>query len=128
MPSSLAHGYLNGSNLSTQEELMFFDRTKKALESEGTYEEFLKLLNLFAKDVIDTRTLIKRSETFLTESDLLYQFKELMGWDDKRGNIEYGPPGSIRTHAPDPNAAISLDDDDGPSYRKLPVYVRISFF
>ncbi|KAI0688140.1 hypothetical protein BC835DRAFT_1285352 [Cytidiella melzeri] len=117
-----SHGYPNGLAASTQEELMFFDRTKKALESGGTYEEFLKLLNLFAKDVIDTRTLIKRSEAFLTDSDLLHQFKELMSWDDKCGNIEYGPPGSIRTSAPDPTAAFCPDDDEGPSYRKLPFH------
>lgn len=116
------------SSLSTQEELMFFDRTKKALESGGTYEEFLKLLNLFAKDVIDTKTLIKRSEVFLTDAELMYQFKELMGWDDKRGNIEHGPPGSIRTGAPDPAAATCPDDEEGPSYRKLPFHVRSKFF
>lgn len=108
---------------------MFFDRTKKALESGGTYEEFLKLLNLFAKDVIDTKTLIKRSEVFLTDAELMYQFKELMSFDDKRGNIDHGPPGSIRTSAPDPTAATCPDDDEGPSYRKLPVHVSIiSFF
>ncbi|KAI0347668.1 hypothetical protein BDW22DRAFT_1319555 [Trametopsis cervina] len=123
MPPPGLHVYPSGmSTLSTQEELMFFDRTKKALENGGTYEEFLKLLNLFAKDVIDTKTLIKRAEAFLTDGDLLYQFKELMGWDDKRGNIEFGPPGSIRTSAPDPTSAWCPDDDEGPSYRKLPLH------
>lgn len=119
--------YANGVGISSHDELMFFDRTKKALEATGTYEDFLKLLNLFAKDVIDTKTLVKRAEAFLTEGDLLLQFKELLDWDDKRGNIEYGPPGSIRTSAPDPNAASCPDDDEGPSYRKLPLHVSDVF-
>ncbi|KAI0931347.1 hypothetical protein AcW2_000258 [Taiwanofungus camphoratus] len=110
---------VNGAS-STSEELLFFDRTKKALESGGTYDEFLKLLNLFAKDIIDTKTLIDRAEIFLGDGELMVQFKELMGWDDKVGNIEYGPPGSIRTGPPDPYAARAPDDGQGPSYRRLP--------
>ena len=119
--------YANGIGISSHDELMFFDRTKKSLENNATYEEFLKLLNLFAKDVIDTKTLVKCAEAFLTEGDLLMQFKMLLGWDDKCGNIEYGPPGSVRTSAPDPNAALCPDDGEGPSYRKLPLYVSARF-
>ncbi|KZT08526.1 uncharacterized protein LAESUDRAFT_648466 [Laetiporus sulphureus 93-53] len=111
---------MNGAQNTTQDELMFFDRAKKALENGGTYEEFLKLLNLFARDVIDAKTLIDRAEIFLGEGELMTQFKELMGWDDRLGNIEYGPPGSIRTGPPDPFAPRLPDDGQGPSYRRLP--------
>ncbi len=52
------------------------------------------------------------------------QFKDLLGWDDKQGNVEFGPPGSIRTSAPDPMAPRNPDDGDGPSYRRLPETVR----
>ncbi|CCL98092.1 uncharacterized protein FIBRA_00086 [Fibroporia radiculosa] len=113
---------LNGSGapVSTSEELLFFDRAKKALESGGTYDEFLKLLNLFAKDVIDAKTLVDRVEIFLGEGELMAQFKDMMSWDDKYGNIEYGPPGSIRTGPPDPYTARPPDDGQGPSYRRFP--------
>ncbi|PCH34038.1 hypothetical protein WOLCODRAFT_94711 [Wolfiporia cocos MD-104 SS10] len=117
-PSVMAPGS-NGVSMTPPEELLFFDRTKKALESGGTYEEFLKLLNLFAKDIIDTKTLLERAEIFL-DGELMAQFKALLGWDDKHGDVEYGPPGSIRTGPPDPYAARPPDDGQGPSYRRLP--------
>ncbi|KAH9858239.1 hypothetical protein C2E23DRAFT_718829 [Lenzites betulinus] len=102
------------------EEFMFFDRAKKALESGGTYDEFLKLLNLFSRDIIETRTLIDRAEVFLGDGDLMAQFKDLLSWDDRLGNRDEGPPGSLRTGAPDYYTARPPDDGQGPSYRRLP--------
>ena len=102
------------------DELMFFDRAKKALESGGTYDEFLKLLNLFSRDIIDTKTLIDRAEIFLGDGDLMAQFKDLLSWDDRVGNRDEGPPGSLRTSAPDYYTARPPDDGQGPSYRRLP--------
>ncbi|OSX66922.1 hypothetical protein POSPLADRAFT_1077635, partial [Postia placenta MAD-698-R-SB12] len=110
-PNGQAH------SLATPDELLLFDRIKKALESGGTYEEFLKLLTLYAKDVIDTKTLIDRAEIFLGDGELMAQFKDLTGWDDNHGNVEYGPPGSIRTGPPDPYGAKFVEDGHGPSYR-----------
>ncbi|KAJ2986167.1 hypothetical protein NUW54_g9879 [Trametes sanguinea] len=80
---------------SANDELLFFDRAKKALESGGTYDEFLKLLNLFSRDIIDTKTLIDRAEIFLGDGDLMAQFKDLLSWDDRVGNRDEGPPGSL---------------------------------
>ncbi|CDO73182.1 hypothetical protein BN946_scf185007.g237 [Trametes cinnabarina] len=105
---------------SAGDELLFFDRAKKALESGGTYDEFLKLLNLFSRDIIDTKTLIDRAEIFLGDGDLMAQFKDLLSWDDKVGNRDEGPPGSLRTSAPDYYTARPPDDGQGPSYRRLP--------
>ncbi|KAI0324037.1 hypothetical protein GY45DRAFT_1314444 [Cubamyces sp. BRFM 1775] len=102
------------------DELIFFDRAKKALESGGTYDEFLKLLNLFSRDIIDTKTLIDRAEIFLGDGDLMAQFKDLLSWDDRVGNRDEGPPGSLRTSAPDYYTARPPDDGQGPSYRRLP--------
>ncbi|KAI0673570.1 hypothetical protein C8Q78DRAFT_1067868 [Trametes maxima] len=102
------------------DELAFFDRAKKALESGGTYDEFLKLLNLFSRDIIDTKTLVDRAEIFLGDGDLMTQFKDLLSWDDKLGNRDEGPPGSLRTGAPDYYTARPPDDGQGPSYRRLP--------
>ncbi|KAI0778618.1 hypothetical protein BD413DRAFT_510540 [Trametes elegans] len=104
---------------SASDELLFFDRAKKALESGGTYDKFLKLLSLFSRDIIDTKTLVDRAEVFL-EGDLMAQFKDLLSWDDKLGNRDEGPPGSLRTGAPDYYTARPPDDGQGPSYRRLP--------
>ena len=105
--------------LAPQNEYMFFERAKKALEGGGTYDEFLKLLNLFSRDIIDTRTLVDRAEVFLGEGDLLTQFKGLLSWDEAPGHAE-GPPGSLRTAAPDYYTALPPADGQGPSYRRLP--------
>ncbi|KAF8226309.1 hypothetical protein L208DRAFT_1302590 [Tricholoma matsutake] len=102
------------------DKLLFFDRAKKALESREMYEDFLKLLSLFSKEIIDIKTLIERTHVFLGDGDLLAEFKELIGWDERRDNPENGPPGSIRTGPPEALSALPADDGEGPSYRKLP--------
>ncbi|KAK2461462.1 hypothetical protein APHAL10511_005925 [Amanita phalloides] len=100
------------------DKLLFFDRAKRSLEP-GVYEEFLKLLSLFSKDIISLKTLIERVKVFF-EGDLMMEFKDLVGWDDRTESVEYGPPGSIRTGPPEALAAQPADDGEGPSYRKLP--------
>ena len=102
-----------------QDELLFFDHAKKALESTGAYDDFLKLLNMFSRDIIDTKTLVERAEPMLGEGDLMREFKELLSWDGKSDDDE-GPPGSLRTAAPDYYTARPPDDGQGPSYRRLP--------
>jgi paired amphipathic helix protein Sin3a len=106
--------------VSTPDELVFFERAKKTLESRETYEEFLKLLNLFTKDVVDTQTLIFWGRRFFGDGELLAQFKDLLGWDDTQGNVEHGPPGSVRTGPPEALSAQPVVDGEGPSYRRLP--------
>jgi paired amphipathic helix protein Sin3a len=103
-----------------QDELSFFDRAKKALESRETYDEFLKLLNMFSREVIDARSLISRAQAFLGDSELYEQFKDLMGWDQKVGEGEEGPPGSMRVWT-----ALSNETEErfGKSYRRLPLAV-----
>ena len=119
--------HTNGPSLTDQGEVLFLEKAKKTLENVGLYEDFLKLLHSFAKEIIDVHALIQLSEPLLGDSELWQQFKELMGWDDKKGNVEHGPPGSIRTCAPDPQAPVYPDDDEGPSYRRLPAHVRSIF-
>ena len=78
------------------------------------------MLSLFSKDIIDSKTLIKNAQIFLGDGELLSQFKELMRWDDKQHSVEYGPPGSIRTAAPEMMVVENLDEGQGYSYRRLP--------
>lgn len=99
---------------------MFFDHAKKALENREIYEEFLKLLSIYSKEIIDLKLLISRAAAFLGEGELMEEFKELVGYDSKQDDVENGPPGSIRTGPPDALAAQPSDDGQGPSYRKLP--------
>jgi paired amphipathic helix protein Sin3a len=105
---------------STSDELLFFDHAKRMLENRETYDEFLKLLSLFSKDIIDTKTLIESAQPFLGDGELMVELKNLMGWNDTFDNIEYGPPGSIRTAPPEAMSALPADDGGGPSYRRLP--------
>ncbi|KAJ3508561.1 hypothetical protein NLJ89_g5689 [Agrocybe chaxingu] len=62
----------------------FFDRVKRVLQSREIYNEFLKLVNLFAQDYIDTARLVKESRHFLGNTELYKQFRDIVGWDDKK--------------------------------------------
>ncbi|THG98894.1 hypothetical protein EW026_g3370 [Hermanssonia centrifuga] len=66
------------------DESQFFDRVKTALDNRETYNEFLKVVNLFTQDIIDTARLIQQSRTYLGDGELMVQFKEILGWDDRR--------------------------------------------
>ncbi|KAF7312114.1 Histone deacetylase complex, SIN3 component [Mycena indigotica] len=101
------------------DKLLFFDRAKKTLENRQMYDDFLKLLSLFSKEVIDMKTLIARTQdAFLGDGELMDEFKELVGWDDQ--TEEKGPPGSVRTGPPEALSALPMGDGEGPSYRRLP--------
>jgi histone deacetylase complex regulatory component SIN3 len=41
-------------------------------------------VNLFVQDYINTATLLKESRNFLGDSELMRQFKEILGWDEKK--------------------------------------------
>lgn len=71
------------------DETQFFDRVKRALDNREIYNEFLKLVNLFAQDYIDTARLVKESRHFLGDSALYIQFREILGWDDKKEGEYY---------------------------------------
>jgi paired amphipathic helix protein Sin3a len=61
----------------------FFDRVKLFMADRDIYSEFLKLVNLFAQDFIDTPRLVKESRNFLGNTDLYQQFLNILGWDEK---------------------------------------------
>jgi len=103
--------------------LLFFDKAKKVLENREIYEEFLKFLDLFSREILDLPTLVERAKVFFGDGELMVAFKDLVGWDD-RDNLDKGPPGSIRTGPPELPGALPVDDGEGPSYRKVPPSVR----
>lgn len=117
-------GYM-GMGASTPEDQVFFEKVKKTLDNRETYDEFLKLLNLFTQDIIDMRTLIDKSATFLGEgSELHLQLRRLLGWTERERLVR--EPDDTNT-IPVANHAIYVphEKDDlhhkcGPSYRRIP--------
>lgn len=100
------------SNL--MEEIGFFDKVKKAIGSKQSYNEFLKILNLFNQDLIDKDVLIERVEGFIgSHADLFDWFKSFVGYDDKPSHIENI---TYKKH----QLELTLCKPYGPSYRKLP--------
>ncbi|CAL1708555.1 unnamed protein product [Somion occarium] len=98
----------------------FFDRVKRALDHRETYNEFLKVVNLFTQDIIDTAQLVRESRKFLGDGELLAQFKDILGFDERRErfagteDVWTRPMGVLDR----PNRQ-RLCNQDG-SYRKLP--------
>ncbi|KIK69789.1 hypothetical protein GYMLUDRAFT_34188 [Collybiopsis luxurians FD-317 M1] len=73
---------------------LFFDRVKRALDSRETYNEFLKVVNLFTQGFIDTARLVHESRNFLVgDGELMKGWKEILGWDNRREEVE--APGDI---------------------------------
>ncbi|KAJ3720137.1 hypothetical protein C8R42DRAFT_672803 [Lentinula raphanica] len=67
----------------------FFDRVKRALDSRETYNEFLKVVNLFTQGYIDTARLVKESRNFLVgDGELMRGWKEILGWDGRKEEYE----------------------------------------
>lgn len=88
---------------------------KKAIGNKQTYNEFLKILNLFSQDIIDKETLVERVDSFIGDNhpDLLNWFKMFVGYEVKPQNIESI---TFKKH----QLELSLCRAYGPSYRQLP--------
>ncbi|KAK7204077.1 hypothetical protein BZA70DRAFT_281422 [Myxozyma melibiosi] len=98
----------------TAEELAFFDRVKKYIGNKQTYNEFLKLLNLFSQDIIDKNLLVEKAEAFIGgNKDLIEWFKKCVGYDNGPLSIENV---AFKKH----QLELSLCKSYGPSYRLLP--------
>ena len=105
---------------------MFFDRVRRLLDSRDVYNEFLKVINLFTQDIIDMRQLVEQAYTFLGESDLMSQLKEILGWDSRWEQEKYFPQSSLDEIRRDPSVVDRNSKGSvkyGPSYRRLPVSV-----
>lgn len=100
---------------SLSEEIGFFDKVKKAIGNKQSYNDFLKLLNLFSQDIIDKQTLVERVDGFIgeTHQELFSWFKMFVGYEEKPQHIENI---TFKKH----QLELSLCQTYGPSYRKLP--------
>ncbi|MCJ1377531.1 Transcriptional regulatory protein sin3 [Xylographa soralifera] len=97
------------------EEIAFFDRVKKFLGNKSSFNEYLKLCNLFAQDLIDKNNLVMRVEGFIGQNpDLMSWFKKFVGYDGSDQVIENRPLQS------ESKVVLSNCRGLGPSYRLLP--------
>jgi paired amphipathic helix protein Sin3a len=106
------------SMTASSEEITFFDKVKKYINSKSSTNEFLKLCNLFAQDLIDQNMLVNRAFGFIGGNpDLMHWFKKFVAYDGKDQVIE--------NKARSVNGRVSLASCRGlgPSYRLLPKMV-----
>ncbi|KAJ3299229.1 Transcriptional regulatory protein sin3, partial [Blyttiomyces sp. JEL0837] len=76
----------------TIEELEWIDRCKRTIGNKATYNEFLKVLNLFSQEIIDAKTLVERVEPFLSKApDLFEWFKKFVKYEEDQVVREYYP-------------------------------------
>jgi paired amphipathic helix protein Sin3a len=121
------------SSIAGQSEVVFFERVKKAIDDKSTYNEFLKLLNLYVVDLIDQRELVRRAATFLggDANELFHDFKKLVGFETSGiGNPNYPGTGVVAIDQNGmvdnvpmlerPKVDLNNQKAYGPSYRKLP--------
>jgi paired amphipathic helix protein Sin3a len=113
------------------DDIQFFDRVKRMLDNRETYNEFLKVINLFTQDYIDSARLIKESRNFLGDSELMKQFKDILGWNERKEREQFiaehqTPHGWTRpviAGVQNRPSRAELNVKYG-SYRKLPESVR----
>lgn len=108
---------ITNSNLDNgvlMEEISFFDKAKRFISNKQTYNEFLKVLNLFSQRIIDKNLLVERVEGFLGGNrELMNWFKDFVKYDGKPLHIENIP---YKKHL----IELSLCRSYGRSYRLLP--------
>lgn len=83
----------NATSIPVHDESHFFDRVKRVLDNRETYNEFLKLINLFTQDYIDMARLVREARSYLRDGELMKQFKDILGWDERRERESWAAEG-----------------------------------
>jgi paired amphipathic helix protein Sin3a len=97
------------------DDLAFFDRVKKYIANKQTFNEFLKLCNLFTQEIIDNNTLVHKAATFIgSNSDLMSWFKKFAKYNGRDEIIVNEP------RIGGEKVVLSNCRGLGPSYRLLP--------
>ncbi|GES74256.1 paired amphipathic helix protein pst1 [Rhizophagus clarus] len=100
--------------LASPEELMFFEKVKKYIANKHSYNEFLKLINLYSQQILDTYSLVKKVQNFIGQNTELFEwFKQFVKYDEKDEIVQNTANSRPRV---DLEGCISY----GPSYRQLP--------
>ena len=97
------------------EEVAFFDRVKKFVANKQTFNEFLKLCNLFSQDLINKDVLVHKALPFIGGNpELMAYFKNFVKYTGEDETIENEPKiGGDKV-------VLSNCRGLGPSYRLLP--------
>ncbi|CAO3665162.1 unnamed protein product [Umbelopsis ramanniana] len=96
------------------QETEFFERVKKHINNKSTYNEFLKVLNLFSQQIVDQNTLVERVQSFIGNDKKLFKwFKDFVGYNGKDEIVE-----NIPAMASKPDYVQSKSY--GQSYRLIP--------
>ncbi|KAF3916821.1 hypothetical protein ABW20_dc0109105 [Dactylellina cionopaga] len=99
----------------TSEEMAFFDRVRKYIGNKQTYNEFLKILNLFSQDLMDKSLLISTLESFLGSNPELFNWiKRFLGVSEKTEDAVQN------TLKKSQKVRLNVCRALGPSYRLLP--------
>ncbi|KAL9551529.1 hypothetical protein MBANPS3_004226 [Mucor bainieri] len=98
------------------EEVDLFDRIKMHIGNKPSYEEFLKLLNLYTQEIVDIDTLVAQVKGFLGNSkELMDAFKYVIGYEPTAPAIERP---AVSAAKPDLNKCDAVEES--PSYRVVP--------
>lgn len=113
------------SSTTNQEEIGFFDRVRKYLGNKTSFNEFLKVCNLFSQSIIDRQTVFQKGSVFLAANPELLNFWKLF--------LNYDPQTEVIDNRPaPPSGKVSLSNcrGYGPSYRLLPkrVWTTLSLY
>ncbi|EIW53682.1 uncharacterized protein TRAVEDRAFT_40224 [Trametes versicolor FP-101664 SS1] len=84
LPQHLSQSIQQSNSLQPSDDRHFFERIKRTLDNRDTYNEFVKLVNLFTQDIINTTRLVREARSFLGDGELMAQFKAILGWDERK--------------------------------------------
>jgi paired amphipathic helix protein Sin3a len=121
----------NAPSIAIHDDTHFFERVKRVLDNRETYNEFLKVINLFTQDYIDMARLVREARHYLRDGELLKQFRDILGWDERRERESWVAEGQGwgrvvgGSGVLDRPSRAELNVRYG-SYRKLPASVSIS--
>ena len=102
------------------EGITFFERVKKYLANRQTFNEFLKVCNLFNQEIIDKATLVFKAYSFIGgNAELMLWFKNWLRYDGSDVKIEN------EARIPGGKVVLSNCRGLGPSYRLLPKRERL---
>lgn len=108
-------------NISHQDELAFFEKVKKHIGNRTANTEFLKLINMWNNDLIDTPTLVYKANQFMGGNpELLASLRAILRYDDATDDFVENKP-----EPPTGKVSLSNCRGFGPSYRLLPRRERL---
>ena len=101
------------------DDLAFFDKVKKLLANKTTYNEFLKLCNMYSQEILDEATLKQKMQGFIgSSSELKQAMKRFFPQADPAEVIENRPSKEGK------RVKLSNCRGLGPSYRLVPNAIR----